>query len=108
MENNYTILGVTKSATKDEIRSAYVRLARDSHPDVGGNAGDFLSICGAYKVLSNPSMRKAYDEYLAMSEKPCPKCAGKGILVKQRTFKERTIRPCDECKGAGFVERSKP
>lgn len=108
MENNYTILGVTRSASKDEIRAAYVRKARETHPDAGGQADDFLSVCGAYKVLTNGVMRKRYDEYLELTCNPCPTCAGRGVLIKQRSFKERTVRPCQDCNGAGFTsERMK-
>src|SRR5712692_4357677 len=63
----YRVLGVERSASADEIRRAYRRLARRHHPDVNpGNkeAGEkFKEITAAYEVLSDEKKRKAYDEF---------------------------------------------
>lgn len=61
----YKVLGVSKDATEEEIKSAYRRLARQYHPDV--NPGDssaeerFKAIAEAYEVLGDPEKRKRYD-----------------------------------------------
>ncbi|MEI9935797.1 MAG: J domain-containing protein [Pseudomonadota bacterium] len=66
-ESLYETLGVAKSASADEIRKAYRKLARKYHPDV--NPGDssaeaaFKKIAAAYDVLSDEAKRKAYDEF---------------------------------------------
>ncbi len=63
----YKILGISKNATKDDIKKAYRKLARKFHPDV--NPGDkeaekkFKEINEANEVLSNPENRSKYDEY---------------------------------------------
>ncbi|MCC6483734.1 MAG: J domain-containing protein [Armatimonadetes bacterium] len=63
----YKILGVPKSATEKEIKSAYRKLARKHHPDV--NPGDkaseeqFKLVSEAYEVLKDPENRKAYDRF---------------------------------------------
>lgn len=63
----YKALGVPKTASEKEIRSAYRKLARKSHPDV--NPGDkaaearFKDITSAYEVLSDTAKRKKYDKY---------------------------------------------
>ena len=66
-ESLYETLGVAKSATMDEIRKAYRKLARKHHPDVNpGNASAeaaFKKISAAYEVLSDDKKRKAYDEF---------------------------------------------
>ncbi len=62
----YKTLGVTKSATADEIKKSYRKLARKYHPDA--NKGDskaeerFKEISEAYNVLSDEKRRKEYDE----------------------------------------------
>ena len=61
----YIVLGITKSATADEIKKAYRKLAVKFHPDK--NPGDknaedvFKEINEAYQVLSDPEKRKKYD-----------------------------------------------
>src|SRR5512142_1125828 len=62
----YEILGVKKSASADDIRKAFRKLARKFHPDV--NPGDkaaeekFKAISEANDVLSDPKKRKIYDQ----------------------------------------------
>ena len=62
----YEILGVKKSASADDIRKAFRKLARKYHPDV--NPGDksseekFKALSEANEVLSDPKKRKIYDQ----------------------------------------------
>jgi len=63
----YSILGVSRDATPEEIKRAYRRLAKKYHPD--HNRGDpeaeerFKEITEAYEVLSDPEKRKHYDRF---------------------------------------------
>jgi DnaJ-class molecular chaperone len=68
----YATLGVSRTATQDEIKKAYRRLARKYHPDVNPNdkaAEDkFKKISEAFEVLSDPEKRKVYDRFGAYND----------------------------------------
>lgn len=61
----YAVLGVSKTATEDEIKKAYRKLARQYHPDAnpGNEAAEkkFKEVTDAYEVLSDSQKRKQYD-----------------------------------------------
>nr|WP_133902584.1 J domain-containing protein [Actinophytocola oryzae] len=57
----YELLGVTREASPDEIRSAYRALAKAMHPDTGGTAGAFRLLREAYETLTDPERRGQYD-----------------------------------------------
>ena len=62
----YNILGVSKTATADEIKSAYRKLALQHHPDRGGGKEaetKFKEANEAYQILSNPQKRSQYDQF---------------------------------------------
>lgn len=59
----YETLGVTKSASADDIKKAFRRLAVKHHPDKGGDEVKFKEINEAYEVLSNPEKRQRYDQF---------------------------------------------
>jgi len=95
--NHYAVLGVSSSATQREIRAAYRRLARETHPDghaertatatAAGDAetaGDaatserrFKRIARAYEVIGDPKRRKAYDERLTRGRFAAPGTGGR-------------------------------
>ena len=67
MENLYNILGVSPTATTEEIRKAYRSLAMRHHPDRSTHAGAearFNAIKTAYELLSDSKQRAAYDQGL--------------------------------------------
>ena len=62
----YTILGVNRDATQDQIKAAYRKLARKYHPDVSKEEGaeaKFKDGGEAYEVLKDPEKRAAYDKF---------------------------------------------
>jgi curved DNA-binding protein len=65
MKEYYNILGLSEKSSKEEIKSAYKKLARKYHPDLNPNnieaEAQFKKLSEAYEVLSNEQKRKAYD-----------------------------------------------
>lgn len=59
----YEVLGVGKSASADEIKKAYRRLAVQYHPDRGGDETKFKEVSEAYEVLKDDAKRKRYDQF---------------------------------------------
>lgn len=59
--NYYSVLGVSKDASQNEIKQAYRKLAMKHHPDRGGDAAKLSEINAAYEVLGDPGKRAEYD-----------------------------------------------
>lgn len=60
----YQTLGVNKTASQDEIKKAYRKLAMKYHPDKGGDEQKFKEISVAYDTLSDPQKRSQYDQMM--------------------------------------------
>lgn len=71
----YELLDVDASASHDQIRTAYRRLARQLHPDAGGNAGVFRLVREAFETLSDPIACSHYDAVRNGSEPPADTAA---------------------------------
>jgi DnaJ-class molecular chaperone len=59
--DHYSILGVPKTATPEEIKQAYKKKVKEHHPDRGGDEEHFKRINEAYEILSNSDKRTVYD-----------------------------------------------
>ena len=59
----YSVLGVDKKASEDDIKKAFRKLAHKHHPDKGGSDEAFKEITEAYSVLSDAKKRREYDAY---------------------------------------------
>ena len=63
-KNYYDILGIQKTATKDEVKKAFYKLAAKYHPDKkGGDEAKFKEVNEAYQILQDEKKRKEYDTY---------------------------------------------
>jgi curved DNA-binding protein len=68
--NPYQILGVDTSASQDDIKRAYRKLASQHHPDKGGDTKKFQEIQSAYETLSDPNKRNEYDNPSPFGQSP--------------------------------------
>ncbi|HTP57098.1 MAG TPA: DnaJ domain-containing protein [Candidatus Paceibacterota bacterium] len=60
----YSVLGVSKGASTDDIKKAYRKLAHQYHPDKkGGNEAKFKEVNEAYQVLGDPEKKARYDQF---------------------------------------------
>lgn len=62
MKDYYNILGIDATASEDQIRQAYKRLAMQHHPDRGGDAAHFQEIQEAYSTLTDPERRAQWEQ----------------------------------------------
>ena len=86
--NYYKVLGVKRSASRSEVKSAYRKLARLRHPDVNGGseeaAREFALLSKAYRVLIDPQERVYHDQQLSAQSN-----AGYSILQSDNPHAQR-------------------
>ena len=75
----FAILGISSSASIEDVRAAYRRLAKEFHPDhFKGGSGPFREIQEAYAVLGDPQKRHRYEDTLESARTPRPRRAPAG------------------------------
>ncbi len=92
MKNLYCVLGITNTATEEEIKKAYRRLSKKYHPDANPGNNDreerFQEISEAYTILQNPRKKQEYDQILKAEEKNTAKKEKK----RKATTEERSAQ----------------
>ena len=63
MPDPYEILGVERTASPEDIKKAYRKLAVKHHPDKGGDQEKFKEISAAYEILSDAEKKNNYDQF---------------------------------------------
>lgn len=101
MQNLYAILGLSPSATADEVKSAFRRRAREVHPDAHGDSAQFVALKDAYAILGDATKRAHYDaERHAWMKRvgavACPVC-GHANRITHRPAAGQRVR-CWHCK----------
>jgi molecular chaperone DnaJ len=100
-KNYYLILGVTASASADDLRAAFRRRSKELHPDISGSeSGPFLELQEAYAVLSDPARRRDYDRSSELRRSRPQRGIsaaetvrrGFGAATRQRQNRERAMR----------------
>ena len=84
--NHYQTLGLSPTATAAEIKAAHRKLARQHHPDMGGDPVLFKAIQEAADVLADPARRRAYDE--ALRNQPVESLTDVAARVVAQYFEE--------------------
>ncbi len=86
----YAILEVSPTATQNEIKRSYRRLARKYHPDLNQQARDkhFKLLNEAYKILGEPAQRATYDQQRKLAAKR-RKAAQEALALRQQQEQEK-------------------
>lgn len=89
----FELLGLPDDATLTQVRAAYRLKAAEHHPDIGGDAAEFVRLREAYETA-----------YQIAENAPCEFCEGKGrIGTGQNSFAKLVMR-CAACRGTGKRE----
>lgn len=101
MSNLYAVLNVSPQCSMDELKSAYRRCARQTHPDRQGDAHRFQRVQEAYAVLGDPQKRALYDQarrawMQKVGASECPACGQANRIPRLPQPDERVS--CSACK----------
>ncbi|WP_045683049.1 J domain-containing protein [Martelella endophytica] len=90
MIDPYEVLGIDRDADEKAVRAAYRRLAKDAHPDSGGDGEKFAALQSSYDLLKDPVRRKVYDDTGYDPELADPKDL-KGLMLLEPLVNEMIL-----------------
>ncbi len=107
--NFYVVLGVSRDADLEQIRSAYRRLVKLYHPDAQPQPADkFIELRQAYEALNDPDNRQAHDENLPKEQGVTTPDSSEPMIVSHRRkplrAKQRRVHPLKEQRQGKFSE----
>ena len=91
MQDVYAILGVSRTATDEEIAVAYKKRARELHPDHGGDIEKMSILNEAYSMVKTPELRKKYDSSHSFSTTMATWSAAMGKSTVARDFGKKPV-----------------
>lgn len=95
--NPYSVLGISKSASKDEIKAAYRGLAKRLHPDLGGDPEEFAEATLCYEVLLDDDRRAKYDATGDIDENTVDNSLQKALNLLAEMFANASMGEPDPC-----------
>lgn len=115
-ESAYRVLGVSPTAPDEELRRAYRRLLRETHPDTGGDTVQFIALQRAWELIGTPEARSDYDRGIprgggpSRTWAPAPPAPGTSGRPSARAYghpggwrRERYLRLSAEWAGRGVT-----
>ena len=107
MINPWRVLGVHRQSTEDDVRTAYIELAKRLHPDVKGPAyrdtNLFPTVNEAYQILKDNKRQSIFIKDMIIRNRECTTCKGVGATYKSTSITSRTFKACSTCGGAGVI-----
>jgi DnaJ-class molecular chaperone len=101
-KNYYIILGIPKTSSQEEIKSAYRRLAKEYHPDYYGKGHSlFQNIQEAYSTLSDPARRRAYDKRSRGAKVKIQKGSSEIVVEPMRRRRQANVEPLRPAQAEG-------
>ncbi len=99
----YEVLGLTKSASKDDIKKAYRKLSKQYHPDLNKEPGadeKFKEIAEAYEVLSDDQKKARYDQFTTkiLTQALAAVASEAAALAASRIFSVHSLVAVDDVK----------
>ena len=82
----YDVLGVNAAVSDDELRRAYRLRLRQTHPDTGGEAAEFIQVQQAWEILADPASRARYDGGSGTSYAPAGGAKRTGSRLGSKVF----------------------